>query len=81
MQALQQDWLAEDDRAQGFKDLQAHQISNKDIVIGITASGKTPYVLGAMEDCNKAGIVTGGISCNKNSPLGSIAKCKTQCEP
>lgn len=55
---------AEDDRIQGWKDLQAHQISSKDVLIGIAASGRTPYVVGALEMARKNGVVTGCIACN-----------------
>ncbi|MBU3010083.1 N-acetylmuramic acid 6-phosphate etherase [Polaribacter vadi] len=61
--------FAEDSTNQGWLDLQAHNISNKDVVVGIAASGTTPYVIAALEKCNENNIVTGAISCNKNSPL------------
>lgn len=64
---------AEDDPEQGWKDLQEHQISVQDVVIGIAASGTTPYVIGALEHCRKAGIVTGSISCNPGSPVSAVA--------
>lgn len=66
--------FAEDDTEQGWKDLKSHKISKKDVVIGITASGTTPYVIGALEKCNKHGIITGGITCNPGSPVAVIAK-------
>jgi len=65
--------FAEDDTAQGWKDLQQHKINDKDVVIGIAASGTTPYVIGALEMCNKNGIETGCIVCNSDSPVPSIA--------
>ena len=65
---------AEDSLNQAWKDLINYKISNKDVVIGIAASGTTPYVLGGIEECNKNKIVTGCITCNKNSPLSTIAK-------
>ena len=65
--------FAEDDREQGWKDLQQHAISAKDVVIGIAASGTTPYVIGALETCRKQGIVTGSITNNPGSPLAVIA--------
>ena len=65
--------FAEDDKEQGWKDLQAHRISNKDVVVGIAASGTTPYVIGALEECRKKEIVTGSISCNPNSPISAAA--------
>jgi len=66
--------FSEDDIEQGWKDLKANKISKKDVVIGITASGTTPYVIGALEKCNKNGIVTGGITCNPGSPVAITAK-------
>lgn len=65
--------FAEDDPEQGWKDLQAHAITSLDTVIGIAASGSTPYVIGALKKANKAGILTGGISCNPESLLAQIS--------
>jgi N-acetylmuramic acid 6-phosphate etherase len=56
--------FAEDDRLEGWNDLLAHQITNRDVVIGIAASGSTPYVVGALEKCREHGIITGCITCN-----------------
>lgn len=61
--------FAEDDTRQGFLDLKKYDLTEKDIVIGIAASGTTPYVLGALEDCKKNGITTGCITCNEGSPI------------
>ena len=66
--------FAEDDKEQGWKDLKANKISKKDVVIGITASGLTPYVVGALEKCNKNGIITGGITCNPGSSTALTAR-------
>lgn len=66
--------FAEDDVNQGWLDLKQHAITEKDVVIGIAASGSTPYVLGALETCNKHHIITGGITCNASSELARIAK-------
>lgn len=66
--------FAEDSITQGWKDLQAHNISEKDIVVGIAASGTTPYVIGAIKSCNVNNIKTGCITCNRNSPLSKAAK-------
>ncbi|WP_405605987.1 N-acetylmuramic acid 6-phosphate etherase [Polaribacter sp. Asnod1-A03] len=66
--------FAEDSTNQGWLDLQSHKISNKDIVVGIAASGTTPYVIAALEKCNENNIITGCISCNENSPLSNTAK-------
>ena len=65
--------FAEDDRNQGWEDLKQFDINKLDIVVGIAASGSTPYVLGALEKANENGILTGGISCNPGSPLSQLA--------
>jgi N-acetylmuramic acid 6-phosphate etherase len=65
--------FAEDDKGQGWKDLLEHNVNDKDVVIGIAASGTTPYVIGALEECRKRGIVTGSISCNPGSPVSTAA--------
>jgi len=66
--------FAEDSTSLGWEDLKAHNISNKDVVIGIAASGTTPYVISALEQCNNNNIITGCITCNHNSPLSLTAK-------
>ncbi|MCM5661411.1 N-acetylmuramic acid 6-phosphate etherase [Galbibacter mesophilus] len=66
--------FAEDSLDQGWKDLQEYNITEKDVVVGIAASGTTPYVIGALKECNKNGITTGCITCNKNSPMGREAQ-------
>ncbi|WP_204345480.1 N-acetylmuramic acid 6-phosphate etherase [Psychroserpens algicola] len=66
--------FAEDSTSQGWKDLQHYSISKNDIVIGIAASGTTPYVIGALKQCNKEQITTGCITCNANSPLAQVSK-------
>jgi len=63
--------FAEDNKKQGWKDLSAHKISKKDVLIGIAASGTTPYVIGALKVARKKGIVTGCIVCNKKSPVAA----------
>jgi N-acetylmuramic acid 6-phosphate etherase len=65
--------FAEDNREQGWKDLEEHEIDANDVVIGIAASGTTPYVIGAMEKCRSIGIVTGCITCNAGSPITAHA--------
>ena len=65
---------AEDNEQQAFKDLEAFEVGPADMVVGITASGRTPYVLGGLRDCQKAGITTGSISCNPNSEVAVIAQ-------
>jgi len=64
---------AEDDMAQAWIDLQAHKISALDVVVGIAASGTTPYVIGGLKKCQEQGIITGSISCNANSPISAHA--------
>ena len=61
---------AEDDMEQAWKDIQAHGFSTLDTVVGIAASGSTPYVLGGVRKAKEMGLLTGGISCNPDSPLG-----------
>jgi N-acetylmuramic acid 6-phosphate etherase len=70
--------FAEDDTLQGWKDLQQHKINKKDVVIGIAASGSTPYVIGALEACNKNNITTACIVCNKGSNVAKAAKHKIE---
>lgn len=65
---------AEDSEKNGWKDLKSHQINKQDLVIGIAASGTTPYVVSALSECNKNGIPTGCITCNANSPLHRTAQ-------
>ena len=64
---------AEDDTQQAWKDLQTYQISPKDILVGIAASGTTPYVIAGLEKAQKQGIPTGCITCNENSPLAAVS--------
>jgi len=66
--------FAEDSFDQGWEDLKSYAITNEDIVIGIAASGTTPYVVGALNHCNSHGIITGCITCNQGSPLAMEAK-------
>jgi len=63
--------FAEDDKTQGWKDLQEFQINHKDVVIGIAASGATPYVIGAVEEAGNHGLITGCITCNRDTPLAN----------
>jgi len=66
--------FAEDSTEQGWNDLKTFNITNQDVVIGIAASGTTPYVVGAIQECNKNNIITGCITCNQNSTLSRIAQ-------
>jgi N-acetylmuramic acid 6-phosphate etherase len=70
--------FAEDDAQQGWKDLLQHKINSKDVVIGIAASGSTPYVIGALENCNKHKITTACIVCNTGSNVAKVAKHKIE---
>ncbi|MFT4543621.1 MAG: N-acetylmuramic acid 6-phosphate etherase [Polaribacter sp.] len=65
--------FAEDSETQGWKDLEEHNVSDKDFVIGISASGSAPYVIGALSACQKNGVATGCISCNPNSPMAKAS--------
>lgn len=65
--------FAEDSVTQGWKDLKTFHISPEDVVIGIAASGTTPYVIGALKQCNAENIITGCITCNLGSPLSKTA--------
>lgn len=64
---------AEDDESAGWKELMDYQIDTKDVVVGIAASGTTPYVIGALKNARKAGILTGTITCNPGSPMAEVA--------
>lgn len=66
--------FAEDDTEQGWKDLQAFDITPNDTLVGIAASGTTPYALGALKTANENGLLTGSISCNPKSPLELLAQ-------
>ncbi|MCH8515686.1 MAG: N-acetylmuramic acid 6-phosphate etherase [Cyclobacteriaceae bacterium] len=65
--------FAEDDEDQAWEDLKAFNINSGDVLVGITASGTTPYVLGGIKMARKQGLLTAGISNNPNSPLSKIA--------
>lgn len=65
--------FAEDDTLQGWKDLQEYEVNTNDVVIGLAASGTTPYVIGALEHCNQHGITTACITCNRHTPLAAVA--------
>jgi len=66
--------FAEDDTEQAWKDLQEHNINDLDAVVGIAASGTTPYVLGGIKAAREAGILTAGITNNPGSPLAIAAE-------
>lgn len=65
---------AEDNATQAWIDLKSFDVNGNDVVIGIAASGTTPYVIGGLQTCNENNITTGSISCNAGSPLSQTAK-------
>lgn len=65
--------FAEDSTEEGWKDLEAHQVNENDVVVGIAASGTTPYVIGALQECRRRGITTGSITCNPEAPVSAVA--------
>ena len=65
---------AEDDKAQGWKDIEAFEPTADDTVVGIAASGTTPYVIGAIEEARKRGLLTGCITCNPDAPVAAAAE-------
>lgn len=67
---------AEDDREAGVTDCKQHGLSANDILVGIAASGRTPYVIGALEYANSIGCPTGSIACVSNSVIGTLARYK-----
>lgn len=66
--------FAEDDKEQAWKDLEEYHIDKNDVLVGIAASGTTPYVLGGIQKANEEGVLTCGISCNPESPLSKLAQ-------
>lgn len=65
--------FAEDDEEQAWEDLQEYQINEKDVLVGIAASGRTPYVIGGLKKAKQAGLLTGCIVCNGGSPVAAAA--------
>ena len=65
---------AEDSRELGKQDLININFTENDVVIGLAASGRTPYVLGAVEYANSIGAITGSITCSKNSDLSKVSQ-------
>jgi N-acetylmuramic acid 6-phosphate etherase len=70
--------FAEDNEELGWQDLQAHSVNHRDVVIGIAASGTTPYVVGALRKCQEEGIKTGCITCNPGSPVAQFSDYKIE---
>ncbi|MFT4970514.1 MAG: N-acetylmuramic acid 6-phosphate etherase [Chitinophagales bacterium] len=71
--------FAEDSQDLAWKDLQEYDVNPNDVVIGIAASGTTPYVIAGLEACNKQSIQTACITCNEGSPLAEVAKYPIEC--
>lgn len=69
---------AEDDPDKGWEELMEHKINENDVLVGIAASGITPYVAGALRHARKKGILTGAISCNPGSPVAAEAEIKIE---
>ena len=65
---------AEDDAEQAWKDLQAHNVGAKDVLVGIAASGRTPYVIGGLNRARAAGLATGCVVCNAGSAVAAAAE-------
>lgn len=65
--------FAEDNTEQAWKDLSFYGVCSKDVVVGIAASGTTPYVIGGLSSCRANAILTGSISCNPNAPLSEVS--------
>lgn len=66
--------FAEDDVEQAWKDLEAFKMNKNDTVVGIAASGTTPYVIGGVKDAKAHGLLTAGITNNPNSPLSEVVE-------
>lgn len=66
--------FAEDDPEQAWKDLQEYDIDEKDTLVGIAASGTTPYVIGGVRTAREKGILTGCITCNQETPLAAAVE-------
>ena len=64
---------AEDDLKQAWLDLKTHDINENDVVVGIAASGSTPYVIGGLKDANRNGILTAAVTNNPGAPIAQIA--------
>jgi len=65
---------AEDDAEQAWRDLQTHNITAGDVLVGITASGRTPYVIGGLQQARAAGLATGCVVCNAGSAVAAAAE-------
>jgi glucosamine 6-phosphate synthetase-like amidotransferase/phosphosugar isomerase protein len=65
---------AEDDAVQGWKDLEAYNVTEKDTLVGVAASGTTPYVIGAITEARKRGLLTACITSNPGAPVTEVAE-------
>jgi N-acetylmuramic acid 6-phosphate etherase len=72
--------FAEDDLQQAWQDLQAYTIHSSDVLIGIAASGSTPYVIGGLTEAKKNHVLTGCITCNSKAPVVALADHPIVCE-
>ena len=70
--------FAEDDLEKAWEELTAFNINSNDVLVGIAASGTTPYVIGALRTARQKGILTGAISCNPGSPVATEAEIKIE---
>lgn len=66
--------FAEDDTEQAWKDLQEYGVDAQDVVVGLAASGTTPYVIGGLKKASEEGLVTGCVVCNTGSPVAAAAQ-------
>lgn len=71
--------FAEDDQNLAWSDLEVYKVDARDMVIGIAASGTTPYVIEGLRACQENGIATGCITCNRDSPLAEVADFPIEC--
>lgn len=65
--------MAEDNESLGWEELQSYKPNDRDVIVGIAASGTTPYVVGALKRARENGIFTGAITCNSGTPLANFA--------
>lgn len=72
---------AEDSREFGVQDLKDRNLTKDDVVVGIAASGRTPYVLGGLAYAKELGCVTAAVACNKNSEIGQAADIAIEAQP
>ncbi len=70
--------IAEDSYSQAWEDLKSNNITSNDFVIGIAASGTTPYVVGGLRDCKENNIPTACITCNRKTPLSEYSEHKIE---